>query len=321
MKKRLDIPVERLYYLFDQHDLSLDEYLAMDRFDEHPKILDDYVELFASFNPEITLPYVEERLALFRSQLTRRTVQENERIIQELVTLFPHPDVMLEAARYYRLVKDGDAKAVGNYIRYLDSNRDNIEALSEFADLCLNVPVEYLEPKNKIVFHLRSFGVDRLVPRLLSLYVKWCDKAELESVVALLEEDKAKISDREYRDIFFRVLNELNDWQRIVECASSDERRDPQLALLVSHAFERLGRTQDASDTIVGYTPHHSSDFSTVTKLIYRITKGDTREARVLLSKNPRLLTMVKRVVRSGELMEGADAKYRAWLGKLSKLL
>jgi len=72
MRNRFDIPVERLYYLFDQPDLSFEEYLALDRFEEHPHILDDYVELFASFNPEITQPYIEKRLDAFSKRSSRR---------------------------------------------------------------------------------------------------------------------------------------------------------------------------------------------------------------------------------------------------------
>ena len=42
--------------------------------------------------------------------------EPSRRVIQELLTLFPRAEVYLEAARYYRLVKEAEDSVV-NYLR------------------------------------------------------------------------------------------------------------------------------------------------------------------------------------------------------------
>lgn len=271
VRQRLDIPAERLFYLFDQGDLSRQEYLALDRFEEHPAILDDYVELFASFNPETTLPYVKERLTVFRSQAPGRTAQENDRILKELLTLFPRPEVMLVAARYYRQAKDGDAPAVANYIRYLDCRQDDAEILVEFADLCASVPEGMLRPQEKIALHLRTFGVERMGPVMLARFSKLCSQEDRQDIVSAIEKDVAKMADGDVRGTYFRTLYSLGEWDRIVANATERELRSKLLGLLVAEAFAHVGRPNETLQILRGYSPEDSDEALGVLRVIFEL--------------------------------------------------
>ncbi|MBD3267345.1 AAA family ATPase [bacterium] len=168
MKKRLGLDIDRLFYLFNQPDLSYEDYLAVNRVEDRPNILEDYVELFSSLASEII--GIEKRLELFRRDITRRSLDDNRWIIKELLTLYPQPDVFLEAARFYRLIKDGDKEALRMYLRYLDINPKEPTIFREFIQLCETMPTKKLQPKEKIVQHLTNHGLSKLPPKLVEKY-------------------------------------------------------------------------------------------------------------------------------------------------------
>jgi MinD-like ATPase involved in chromosome partitioning or flagellar assembly len=322
MKKKLDLHVERLYFLFDQRDLSVEEYLALDRFDEHPDILDDYVELFASFNPEITLPYVEERLSGFCSQLTRRSVEENERMIQELLTLFPHPEVILEAARYYRLARDGDAKAVENYSRYLDRRPRDIKALSEFVDLSSDLPLRILQPRDRIKSHLRSFGVGRMSAAQLGKFAQLSDIDDHKAIVDAVEKDDEKYSNEEYREVYFRALHALGAWQKIVDSVFDNEKRNAKLSLVLAEAFANSGMLQESVQIIRNYEPEGPDQALALMTLVYNMSpEPDLAVVEDILGSNKRYLryNVHRSLLARGET--NADPGLESWLNALVRQL
>jgi len=273
MKERLGIKVTRLYYLFEQRDLSVEEYLALDRFvEERPAILDDYVELFASFHPELTLPYVEKRLTGFRSEVTRRSPQENERLIQELLTLFPRSEVFLEGARYYRLAKGGDAQAVANYTRYLDRNPDDANVVSEFAELCGSVPEPELKPRERILAHLNGFGLKRMDARLLERYCNLAqDGLDWQEVVKAIEEDESKLRSRGFRRTYFRALHALQDWKKIVDAASEKELDDPSMRSIIAEAHASLNNIAEVGRLLSQWEVRDPNQAIPFLRIIYKI--------------------------------------------------
>src|SRR5439155_22865104 len=110
------------------------------------------------------------RLASFREGLTLRKEADSRRVIQELLTLFPRPDVYLEAARYYRLVKESE-EAIVNYLHYLQSAPSHKEIILELAEICAAVPraaiSEYRDP---VVAHLATVDPNAMEPQVLSLF-------------------------------------------------------------------------------------------------------------------------------------------------------
>ncbi len=278
--KRLDMPIERLYYLFNESDLSLQEYLALDRFEDHPAILDDYVELFASLGQEETLPYIEERLESFRSQLTRRPVAENERIIQELLTLFPRSEVILEAARYYRLAKDGDEKSVTNYIRFLDDNPNDAAVLAEFSNLCTSVSMSALQPEEKIVQHLRAFGAPSMEAKALERFQRLSeDDQDMRDIIMAIENDGAKISNKNYRETFFNALHSLREWKKILDHVSEHERRSKNYSLLRAEAYANVGSAKEAIDVLAKYDPENSAEVVRFLRILYTASPDKDFEA------------------------------------------
>jgi len=272
MKERVGLPIERLYYLFDQRDMSVEEYLALDRFAEvHPDILDDYVELFASLSPEIMLPYIEQRLDGFRSGVTRRSVQDNERLIEELRTLFPRPEVFLEAARYYRIAKNGDAECVANYLRYLEHREKDSQALAEFAEVCASVPEALLQPRTEVAARLKAFGADNMDAKLLGRYFRMARTRDAwQEVVRAIEGDEAKIHSKIFRLTYIEALRALEDWERIVEVVSEQEARGRPIQIFLAEAHASLGNLAIAQEVLRGYEVGGPDDWESFLKVAYK---------------------------------------------------
>ena len=269
LMSKLDLPIERLYYLFSDIDLSLNEYLALDHFSEQPSILKDYVELFTSMNQEEIDPYIKGRLDSFRSHLTLRQELENERIIQELLTLFPRSDVWLEAARYYSLTKDHPSALV-NYCHYLDENPENEVVLGEFAYLCKNVSLSVLSSSATVRSHLRTFGVKSMGPELLGKYFRLVNTdQDRMDIVEAIEEDLTKIEDKYFRTTYFRVLHALKDWNRITEQASERDKRSDSHGLLVAEAYAYIGDTKRSLEFLKGFEPNEEADVNRLLHILF----------------------------------------------------
>lgn len=322
LMKRLDLPIERIYYLFSDGDLSLWEYLALDRFDEHPSILDDYVELFASLNPEEILPYIEERLESFRSHITRRPMSENERIIQELVTLFPRSEVILEAARYYRMVKDGEANAVSNYVRFLNDNSTNAEVLAEFGHLCSSVPESVLQPKETIVQHLRTFSPASMDADLLDRFRRMVKTGQdLLEIVAVVENDATKMENENYKITYLETLRSLGEWDKILQRVSERDLRSISCKLLMAEALANIGRAKEAIDVLASFELEDFGEAGRYLRVLYRASPDrnfDSLEGRINFDSN-----IFSYVLRHPGLVfheiENDDPDFRDWIKLLSE--
>jgi len=289
IQKKIALPVERLYYLFDQRDLSIEDYLAMDRFSrERPAILDDYVELFASLKPETNLDYIDSRLEVFRSGITQRPPDRNEQIIQELLMLFPLPVVFLEAARYYRIVKD-DAHAIVNYLRYLGHRDGEENILNEFAEVCASVEERTLKPTNEIANYLKAYGIHKMIPDLLQRYAKLItDEGSWHELARAIEDDEEKAESAEYRPILVEALQYLGEWEKVLEIS------DDPYTLLEAHAS--LGNAAQVKKQIPNL---RLDDFNQAEQVLHILFKALPQEepealAQLLLdSTNRHLLEIV----------------------------
>jgi len=316
MKERLELPEDRLYYLFEEDNLSLNEYLAVDRFGESsPAILDDYVELFASLHPEVTLPYVAERLEAFRAGITRRSPTESDRLIQELLTLFPVPDVFLEAAHYYRIVRDGDAKAVMNYVRYLDVRQDDGEVLREFAELCSSAPLSVLKPQDRVIRILRRIDPSEMSAGVLNKFLDVTDsERDYRSIVNAIESGPDRLESDDYLRAYLRALSALREWTKIVE-ASKGRAMPRNLGLIVAEAYGNLGDLPGVRKILGQLERLDPEVFLQVLRIIYRvIPEADAEQVlHEFPMLDPELLRYGPRMLLSrGE----QDLGFRNWLRK-----
>ena len=321
MKERLKLPEDRLYYLFEEDNLSLDEYLAVDQFGEsRPAILDDYVELFASLHPEVTLPYVAQRLDAFRAGITRRPPAETERLIKELLTLFPVPDVFIEAAHYYRIVRDGDAKAVTNYIRYLDVRHDDAQALQEFGEVCSSVPTNALKPRDKVVRILRTLSPTEMSAEVLGKFLDLADtQADYASIVQAIESDTDKIVSDEYRLAYLRALHALGKFNKIIQVTKGREPRTRDLTLLVAEAFARLGNLQDVKRMLESSKVYDLDDTSKILRIVYMILPAASADQ--VLSEFPMLNSEMLRYASGFVSRSSKDLAFRKWASRLERKL
>ncbi len=319
IKERLGLPVERLFYLFDQRDLAFDEYLAIDRFDSHPEILDDYMELFNSFHPEITEPYVAARLDSFRLDLFVRPAPENERIIQELLTLFPIPLVTLEAARFYRISKEY-SRSLENYIRYLNAKKKDSKVLAEFVDVFSDAPERVTRSRQEIFKHLKRFGPERMSAKVLSRYVRYLDnETDRSKVVNTIESDDEKFADSDFREIYFNVLHASRQWDYIISQTSPLDRSNPDIALTLAEALIRTECVEDALDIMSREDPSENPNkWVTLLYSIYE-TAPDMIGYLLQMPGFPKRYLRHMYIHADSEQDERFDERFKLWLKNASR--
>ena len=276
MRLRLNLEVPQLYYVFANGDLANEEFLAMNSSAEKAKpLLADYVALFESLNPEDTVDYVRSRLASFREKLTLRKEEDSRREIQELLTLFPRPEVYLEAARYYRLVKEPE-EAIVCYLKYLKDVPNRKDIILEFAEVCVSGPLALVtERRDAVVRHLVALGPRSMDAATLSLFSTLATSPEQRQlIVAAIEDESAKLTSQPYRSILFRTLSDLNHWEKIVASATDLDAKDAIIQRTLAKAYAKLHAPDKALQILHKLPVRDPSDALPLMEIFYDL-RGD----------------------------------------------
>jgi MinD-like ATPase involved in chromosome partitioning or flagellar assembly len=303
MKLRLNLEVPRLYYLFADSQLATEEYLAMNSSAGGTKsILPDYVELFATLNPEDTVDYIKSRLGLFREGLTLRKEAESRRVVQELLTLFPRTEVYLEAARYYRLVKESE-DAIKNYLNYLKGAPNNKEIILEFAEVCVTAPLATVnEQRDSVIRHLSTLGPASMDAPTLSLFcVLAVSPEQRQLIVAAIEDDPAKLTAQGYRVILFRALGELEQWDKIAASATDLDLKDVSTQRILAKAYAKLHAPDKALQILHRLPVRDPTDALPIIEIFYDL-RADVDQAtiRKAIQENRHLEAYFTHFGRSG---------------------
>lgn len=324
MKQRFLLEVPRLYYLFADNELATSEYLAMDRsVGKAPSILTDYVELFATLSPKDTLDYIKERLTSFREGLTVRKDTESRRVIQELLTLFPRAEVYLEAARYYRLVKEAEDSIV-NYMRYLQSAPGHKEIILEFAEVCTAAPqAAVTEYRETVVRHLATLGPNLMEPQTLSLFCALAKSPEqLQSIVVSIEGDPSRLSAPQFRGILFRALNELQQWDKLVASVTDTDLKDVAVQRILAKAYAKLHIPDKALQIIHRLPLQDPSEFFPLMEILYDLRADASKnDIRKVIQENRHLNSYLRRYPTSflehPSFSNREDGEFRSWVRDL----
>lgn len=326
LRQRLDLPVKRVYYLFDQRDLSTGDYLALNRMsDNPPAILDDYVELFTSLSPETNIPYIEKRLEAFRSGITLRSIAENDRFVQELLTLFPLQEVVLEAARYSRIVRGGEEQAIAFYMRYLEQDRDPSEGhtkvLEEFAEACEALPEKELKPPEAVCKHLRAFGVGKMSAPLLARYSALVSgEEEWREIVDAIEADPDRPEAEEFRQIYFESLYAVKAWERLVDITTEADLEQRSQALIVAEAHAALENADEATRIVSELVYYEPKELDNVLRILYRAMPEATPEAVFESLTELGITSMLLIGFTRNYERKKAEPGFKQWLGRLRKV-
>lgn len=324
MMLMLNLEVPRLYYIFADSELATSEYIAMDRpGGKEQSIHTDYVHLFASLNPEDTVGYVKSRLAAFREGLTVRKERESRRVIQELLTLFPRSEVYLEAARYYRLVKEPE-ESIASYLRYLREVPYSKEIILEFAEVCIAAPqAAIIDLRETVVRYLSALGPTLMEPQVLSLYCTLASTPEeLQSIVASIEDDPAKVTTQQYRGTLFRALGELQQWDKLVKSATDVDLKDPVVQRLVAKAHANLHSPEKAIQIIRRIPMRDPTEILPLLEIFYDLrtdmSKSDIRKA---IAENRNMETYLTHYATAlmdhPSFSRKTDGQLRAWIRDL----
>lgn len=324
MKVRLSLEVPRLYYLFADGQLATEEYLAMNSSDPKAKlVLSDYVELFASLNPEDAADYVASRLTSFREGLTLRKESDSRRVIQELLTLFPRKEVYLDAARYYRLVKEPD-EAIRNYLHYLKVSPSNKETIVEFAEVCVTAPIAtVIEHRVAVVRHLSTLGPAQMDAQTLSLFCTLATTPEeRQLVVAAIEGDPAKLTAQPYRATLFRALTELQQWEKIAAGATDVDLTDVVVQRIVARAYAKLHAPEKALQILHKLSVRDPSDALPVVEILYDLRADVDKATLRKISREIRHLDSYlthfgTAVVDHPTFSRRDDREFRSWFRDL----
>lgn len=325
MKLRLNLEVPRLYYLFADSQLATEEYLAMNSSAGGAQsILSDYVELFATLNPEDTVDYVKSRLGLFREGLTLRKEAESRRVIQELLTLFPRTEVYLEAARYYRLVKESE-DAIKNYLNYLKNAPNNKEIILELAEVCVAAPLATVnEQRDSVIRHLSTLGPANMDAQTLSLFCTLALSPEQRQlIVAAIEDDPAKLTAQSFRVILFRALSELEQWEKIAAGATDLDLKDMATQRILAKAYAKLHAPDKALQILHRLQVRDPMDALPIMEIFYDL-RADVDQAtiRKAIQENRHLEAYVTHFGRAGMEHPGFarrdDRDFKVWFRGLT---
>jgi MinD-like ATPase involved in chromosome partitioning or flagellar assembly len=324
MMLMLNLEVPRLFYIFADEELATSEYIAMDRAGgKEQSIHTDYVHLFASLNPEDTVGYVKSRLSAFREGLTVRKERESRRVIQELLTLFPRSEVYLEAARYYRLVKEPE-ESIAVYLRYLKDVPYNKEIILEFAEVCVAAPqAAVLDQRESVVRYLSTLGPSLMEPQVLSLYCTLVSTPEqLQSIVASVEEDPSKLTTQQYRGTLFRALGELQQWDKLLKGATDVDLKDPVVQRLAAKAHANLHSPEKALQIIRRLPMRDPAEVMPLMEILYDLrTDMSTRDIRKAIAENRHIETYLTHYAAAlmdhPSFARKANGELRAWIREL----
>lgn len=324
MRLLLNLEVPRLYYLFSDDDLATSEYIAIDQPEgKSGYLLSGYVDLFASLNPENMVGYIKTRLTSFRDGLTVRKEVDSRRVIQELVTLFPRSEVFLEAARYYRLVKEPEL-SIANYLNYLRSFPSNKEIIVEFAEVCTTVPLAAISEQRELVLrYLVALGPASMDAATLSMFCALAKLPEqLQAIVASIEEDPAKLTAHPFRGTLFRALAELQEWGKLVASATDIDLKDAAVQRMMAKAYAKLHAPDKALQIIRRLTVRDTSEFLPLVEILYDLRSDvDKSEIRKSLKENRFLSTYLSRyapgMLEHPNFLKRDDGEFRAWIREL----
>ncbi len=324
MRLRLNLEIPQLYYVFASSDLANEEFLAMNSSAEKAKpLLADYVALFESLNPEDTVDYVKSRLASFREKLTVRKEEDSRREIQELLTLFPRAEVYLEAARYYRLVKEPE-DAIICYLRYLKDAPNRREIIVEFAEVCVAAPLATVtERRDAVVRHLATLGPANMDAAVLALFRTLTVSAEhRQLIVAAIEDDKAKLTSQAYRDILFRALIDLNQWEKVVASATDLDAKSIVIQRALAKAYAKLHAPDKALQIAHRLPVKEPSDAWALMEIFYDLRADADKPAIHKAIRDSRHLEYYISHFASGAAMDPQfarrdDGEFRSWIREL----
>jgi MinD-like ATPase involved in chromosome partitioning or flagellar assembly len=324
LKLRLNLEVPRLYYVFADGQLATEEYLAMNSSAGKAKsMLSDYVELFATLNPEDTVDYVRSRLASFREGLTLRKEADSRRVIQELLTLFPRTEVYLEAARYFRLVKESE-DAIRNYLNYLKNAQGNKEIILELAEVCVSAPLATVtEHRESVIRHLSTLGPAHMDAQTLSLFCALTSSAEQRQlIVAAIEDDPAKLTAQPYRVILFRALSELQEWERLTASATDLDLKDVALQRILAKAYAKLHAPDKALQILHRLPVRDPTDALPLMEIFFDLRADvDKATIRKAIQENRHLEAYLAHYARGGiehlSFVRSDDKEFKSWFRDL----
>jgi MinD-like ATPase involved in chromosome partitioning or flagellar assembly len=324
MRLRLNLEVPSLYYVFADGQLATEEYLAMNSpSGTSQSMLSDYVELFATLNPEDTVDYVKSRLASFREGLTLRKEAESRRVIQELLTLFPRTEVYLEGARYYRLVKEaGDA--IRNYLNYLKSAPGNMEIILELAEVCVAAPLATVtEHRELVVRYLSALGPARMDAPTLSLFCALASSPEQRQlIVAAIEDDPAKLTNRLYRGILFRALADLQQWEKVAASATDLDLKDVVVQRILAKAYAKIHAPDKALQILQRLPMRDLTDAMPLLEIFYDLRSDvDKATLRRTIEEHRQLDTYLAHYALASldhpNFSRRDDREFRSWIRDL----
>ncbi len=283
-------------------------------------VLTDYVDLFKTLNPDDTAGYIKTRLTSFREGLTVRKEVESRRIVQELLTLFPRLEVYLEAARYYRLVKEPE-ESIRNYLRFLSNCPNEREIISDLAEVCITVPQAALTgDRHSIVQHLSLLGAEHMDARVLALFCSLAKSPDhLQSIVTAIESDAAKLSTPEFRNTLFRALDELHQWKRLVASATDIDLNNPSMQRILAKAYAKLHLPDKALQIVHRLPLREVSELLPILEILFDLRQDTTSdEIRKAIEGNrylrPHLNRYALNLVNHPSLAQQENAEFRSWL-------
>lgn len=103
--KIFDIEDNKLFFLFSSPSLERQEFLAVAEPSKDEELFNNYIRLFYGLNIKLADEKILSEVEKIVSNILSVPVEESEKNILEMVSLYPHPEVYRRAMRFFQLAR------------------------------------------------------------------------------------------------------------------------------------------------------------------------------------------------------------------------
>jgi len=209
-------------------------------------------------------------------------------------------------------------------LRYLKDAPNRREIIVEFAEVCVAAPLATVtERRAAVVRHLATLGPANMDAAVLALFRTLTVSAEhRQLIVAAVEDDKAKLTSQAYRDILFRALIDLNQWEKVVASATDLDAKSIVIQRALAKAYAKLHAPDKALQIAHRLPVKEPSDAWALMEIFYDLRADADKPAIHKAIRDSRHLEYYISHFASGAAMDPQfarrdDGEFRSWIREL----
>lgn len=137
VSRRLDVALEKLFFLFSSPQLESEEFLAVSSPRRDEALLGNYLQLFHGLDVDLASDRIRDEIRHASAQLLLMRLEEAEQRVLDLAALYPHPEAYRAAMRYF-ILRDNPRSARRYAHKVLDVVSNDKEAVDYLRQLVIS---------------------------------------------------------------------------------------------------------------------------------------------------------------------------------------